>query len=118
MSPASKRERFMFGILAWGSSRNVTSPDSLKFGRFAISSKGGASALASRWVLVTTWHAEHHRSASRSPLKASAAKTGCTAPATASTMHQRISFSPCFPHIFHLLWDEVAKSDGSAYQCT
>jgi hypothetical protein len=31
MSPASMRLKFMFGIFAWGSSRNVVSPDSLKF---------------------------------------------------------------------------------------
>jgi hypothetical protein len=54
------------------------SPVSLKFGRLAISSKGGASALAWRWSEVTTWHAAHHRCASRSPFKASAAWTGIT----------------------------------------
>jgi hypothetical protein len=47
MSAASMRDRFMFGIFAWGSRRNVVRPDSLKFGRLAISAKGGASAFAS-----------------------------------------------------------------------
>src|ERR1700676_5268116 len=76
MSPASKRVRFMSGILECGSSRNVTRPDSPKFGRLAISSKGGASAFASRWSLATTWHAAHQRTASRSPFEASAASAG------------------------------------------
>src|SRR6516164_5231354 len=79
MSAASVRLKFMLGIFEWGSRRNVASPVSLKFGRLAISSKGGASALAWRWSEVTTWHAAHHRCASRSPFKASAAWTGIAA---------------------------------------
>jgi hypothetical protein len=69
--------QFMFGILACGSRRNVIRPFSLKFGRLAISSNGGAPAFASRCVLVTTWQDAHQRCASRSPLEGSAPNAGC-----------------------------------------
>jgi hypothetical protein len=69
--------QFMFGILACGSRRNVIRPFSLKFGRLAISSNGGAPAFASRCMLVTTWQDAHQRCASRSPLEGSAPNAGC-----------------------------------------
>jgi hypothetical protein len=42
----------MFGIFACGSNRNVVRPDSLKVGRLAISSNGGATLFWAVWLVT------------------------------------------------------------------
>src|SRR6266446_4987459 len=72
----------MSGIFGCGSRRNVAILDASKPGPFAMVANGGASPVTPRWSAATTWQGSHHRRASCSPLRASAASAGCAITAT------------------------------------
>src|SRR5260370_32588206 len=67
----------MSGIFGCGRRRNVAILAAPKPGLVAMLANGDASPVTSRWSAATTWQGSHHRRASRSPLWASAACTGC-----------------------------------------
>src|SRR5215470_7783974 len=81
----------MSGIFGCGSSRNVLILDASKPGLLEMLANGGASPVTSRWSAATTWQGSHHRRASCSPLRASAASTGCAIMAT--TWQQPTNFN-------------------------
>src|SRR5579862_5961574 len=77
-SAASVRVSDMFGIFGWGSSRKSAIAAASKPGFAAMVANGGAASVeAPCCTAAITWHASHHRFASRPPLLASAAIPDC-----------------------------------------
>jgi len=74
-----------------------------KSGLFAIVANGIASLVGRRWFDATTWHDEHHRRASRSPLSGSAPNAGLIARVAAIIKHRQMQQSLQGPSI----WDDL-----------
>src|SRR5262249_22743994 len=85
----SMRVSDMSGIFGCGSRRNIAILDASKPGLLEMLANGGASPVTSRWSSATTWQGSHHRRASCSPLRASAANAGCAI--TAAVRQQPMS---------------------------